>query len=97
MRIRGVNSLVELRSCSRHTRSLLNWQVPISTENLKGSAKTILDSNLLGARSADDDEMLDLTYYVRLLAPGTAAGLTTQLAALPQVDRVNVFYDEEPL
>src|SRR5690349_3992508 len=34
------------------------------------------DWNLLGARSADDDEMLDLTYYVRLLAPGTAAGLT---------------------
>ena len=41
--------------------------------------------------------MLDLTYYVRLLAPGTAAALTSQLAALPQVDRVNVFYDEEPL
>jgi len=55
------------------------------------------DTNLLGARSADDERMLDLTYYVRLLAPGTAAALTSQLAALPQVDRVNVFYDEEPL
>jgi uncharacterized membrane protein YhiD involved in acid resistance len=60
-------------------------------------ARFCRDSSLLGARSADDDEMLDLTYYVRLLAPGTAAALTSQLAALPQVDRVNVFYDEEPL
>lgn len=60
-------------------------------------ARFCRDSSLLGARSADDDEMLDLTYYVRLLAPGTAATLTSQLAALPQVDRVNVFYDEEPL
>jgi len=55
------------------------------------------DSTLLGARSADEVDMLDLTYYVRLLAPGTAAAFTSQLAALPQVDRVNVFYDEEPL
>jgi hypothetical protein len=55
------------------------------------------DSSLLGARSADEEGMLDLTYYVRLLAPGTAAALTSQLAALQQIDRVNVFYDEEPL
>jgi uncharacterized membrane protein YhiD involved in acid resistance len=53
--------------------------------------------NLLGARSADDERMLDLTFYVRLLAPGTAAAMTAALAALRQIDRVNVFYDEEPL
>jgi uncharacterized membrane protein YhiD involved in acid resistance len=55
-----------------------------------------LHFNLLGARS-DDDQALDLTYYVRLTAPGTAAALTSQLAALDQIERVNVFYDEEPL
>jgi hypothetical protein len=53
--------------------------------------------SLLGARSSDDNGGLDLTFYVRLERPGTAATLTSQLAALPNVDRVNVFYDEEPL
>jgi uncharacterized membrane protein YhiD involved in acid resistance len=60
-------------------------------------ARFCRDFNLLGARSADDEGTLDLTLFVRLQVPGTAAGLTAQLAALPQVDRVNVFYDEEPL
>jgi Domain of unknown function (DUF4956) len=53
--------------------------------------------HLLGARSTDADRTLDLTFYVTLLAPGTAAAMTSQLAALPQIARVNVFYDEEPL
>ena len=53
--------------------------------------------NLLGARSGDSERKLDLTFHVRLLAPGTAATMTAELAALPQVERVNVFYDEEQL
>jgi len=55
------------------------------------------DFSLLGARSNDEAGALDLTFYVRLQTPGTAAGMTAQLAALPYVERVNVFYDEEPL
>ena len=53
--------------------------------------------SLLGARSAGDDRTLELTFYSRLKTPGSAGSLTAQLAALPQVSRVNVFYDEEPL
>jgi len=53
--------------------------------------------NLLGARSGESDRTLDLTFHVRLLVPGTAANMTAELAALPQVERVNVFYDEEQL
>ena len=53
--------------------------------------------NLIGARSADKDRALEVTVYVRLKSPGSAATLTSQLAALPHVTRVNVFYDEEPL
>jgi uncharacterized membrane protein YhiD involved in acid resistance len=55
------------------------------------------DFNLLGARSGNGDGALDLTFYVRLLTPGTAADMTAKLSALPHVDRVNVFYDEEPM
>jgi Domain of unknown function (DUF4956) len=53
--------------------------------------------NLIGARSTDDDRTLDLTFYARLKTPGSAGAMTAQLSALPQVGRVNVFYDEEPL
>ena len=60
-------------------------------------ARFCRDFRLLGARSSDGDPTLDLTFFVRLDTAGTAAGLTAQLAALPQIDRVNVFYDEEPL
>ena len=53
--------------------------------------------NLIGARSADKDRVLEVTVYVRLKTPGSAGALTARLAALPHITRVNVFYDEEPL
>jgi hypothetical protein len=53
--------------------------------------------SLLGARATDDGHALELTFYARLKTPGAAGTLTSQLAALPTVSRVNVFYDEEPL
>jgi uncharacterized membrane protein YhiD involved in acid resistance len=55
------------------------------------------DFHLLGARSTETDRTLDMTFYVRLLAPGTAAALTAELTSLPQIASVSVFYDEEPL
>jgi len=53
--------------------------------------------NLVGARSVSEEGALDLTFYARPREPGSTHALTAELAALPQVNRVNVFYDEEPL
>jgi hypothetical protein len=50
--------------------------------------------HLLGARAANGG-LLDLTFYARLLNPGSAPDLTAALQALPQVPNVNVFFDEE--
>ena len=80
----------------------LRWEPAVGGEDPAGVYTPVLDRlcrqfNLVGARSADENGALDLTLYARLRQPGSADALTAQLAALPQVMRVNVFYDEEPL
>ena len=57
-------------------------------------ARFCRDFRLLGAR-ASDGGALDLTFYARLVKPGSAPELTAALQALPQVLSVNVFFDEE--
>lgn len=70
--------------------ALTNPYVPILEEHCR-------THRLINMKAYEEGGTLDVVFYVNLRKGEGAETLTRALAAVPNVQRVNIFYDEEPV
>ncbi|MFK7848350.1 MAG: DUF4956 domain-containing protein [Rhodothermales bacterium] len=77
-----------------------NGKVTQGEEILSESHMNILkkyckSQKLVTVRASQDGAVLDLTYFVKLRKTNYSESLTRELSSAPQIDNVNLFFDEE--